>query len=132
MPDRQTRSLAITGVVTGRREAVLLLRVLGLGEREVETEAILDTGFTGHLALPGALVDQLALPSQGVVEASLADGSRVGLEVHRARVVWMGEARDVEVLASEGDALVGMSLLHGHEVQLRVVEGGSVVIERLA
>lgn len=121
----------IVGVVTARRETVLRLRVLGAGEREtVEVEAVLDTGFTGHLTLPGALVEELSLPPQGVVEASLADGSRVGLRVHRARVVWMGQPRDVEVLLSEGDALVGMSLLYGHEVRLDVVEGGSVFIER--
>jgi clan AA aspartic protease len=105
--------------------------VLGPGERETEVETVLDTGFTGHLALPGVIVDQLALPSQGVVDVSLADGSRVQLVVHRARVLWMGTTRDVEVLASGGHALAGMSLLHGHAVRLDVVEGGRVVIESL-
>lgn len=123
--------MAVTGVVNARREAVLRVRVLGAGEQEttLEVEAVLDTGFTGHLALPGAIIEELSLPSQGVVEASLADGSRVDLEVHRARIFWMGQPRDVEVLASEGDALAGMSLLYGHEVYLDVIEGGSVVIE---
>lgn len=79
----------------------------------------MDTGFTGHLTLPGWIVEELALPSRGVREAALADGSTVALEVYRARVVWGGEMRGVQILASGGDALVGMSLLHGGEVVIR-------------
>jgi clan AA aspartic protease len=124
--------LALTGVVTVRREAVLRLTVLGTGGRQAEVEAILDTGFTGHLTLPRTIVDKLAPRSQGVREAVLADGHRVALETFRARVVWDGETREVQVLASRGgDALVGMALLWGYEVRLRVEEGGAVVIERL-
>ena len=124
--------MSITGVVNARREAVLRLEVLGVNERRTEIEAVLDTGFTGHLTIPGVIAEELALPSRGVREAVLADGRRVAFEVYRARVVWDGAPRDVQVLASEGDALVGMSLLYGHEVRIGVVEGGSVVIAPLS
>lgn len=129
--------MTITGVVTTRHEAMLRLVMLGVYEnearREEEIEALLDTGFTEHLVLPQDIVSRLGLALQGVEEAVLADGSRVALDVYRARVLWDAEIRDVQILASgEGDALVGMSLLHGHEVRLDVVEGGSVVIERLS
>lgn len=127
--------MALTGVVTARREAILRLEVLGAGSSEAwrtEIEAVVDTGFTGYLALPGAIVEELELPAQRRSEAILADGSIVALEVHRAKVLWEGEERDAEVLALEGDPLVGMSLLYGHEVRLRVVEGGSVVVERFS
>ena len=123
--------MAVTGVVTARREAVLRLSVLGTDEQRTEIEAVLDTGFTGYLTLPAAIVEELALPSRGAREAVLADGSTVVFEVYRARVVWDGEPRGVQVLSSEGTALVGMSLLHGHEVRISVAEGGNVVIERL-
>lgn len=123
--------MALTGVVTAQREAVLHLQVLGLGDRRATFAAVLDTGFTGHLTLPGAVIEELGLPLQRRSDAILADGSSVALEVHRAKVLWDGEERDTEVLALEGGPLVGMSLLYGHEVWLRVVEGGSVAIERL-
>jgi clan AA aspartic protease len=124
--------LAVIGLVTARREAVIRLSVSGTDERRIEVEAILDTGFTGYLTFPGTIFAELALPSQGVREVVLADGSRVALAVYRAGVLWDGEPREVQVLASEGAPLVGMSLLYGHEVRIGVVEGGSVVIERLA
>lgn len=124
--------MAVTGVVNARREAMLRLEVLGASGRRAEVEAILDTGFTGHLTLPEAMIEELILPSRGAREAVLADGSRVAFEAYRAGVIWDGEPRGVQVLASEGDALVGMSLLYGHEVRIGVVESGSVFIERLA
>jgi clan AA aspartic protease len=124
--------LALTGVVTAQREAVLRLVVLGTGGRQAEIEAILDTGFTGHLTLPRTVIDELAPRWQGVREAVLADGRRVALETFRARVIWDGATREVQVLASQGsDAPVGMALLWGYEVRLRGEEGGAVVIERL-
>ena len=107
---------------------MLPLSVLGMDEERREVEAILDTGFTGHLTLPEAVIEELNLPSQGVREAVLADGSRVALEVYRARVLWDDAPRDVQVLTSGSEALVGMSLLYGYEVRIGVVEGGETLI----
>jgi hypothetical protein len=70
-------------VVSGGREAVVALRVLGPAGRHagegnsseaVEVEAVIDTGFTGHLTLPRAMVRSLALPRRGFVDVELADG----------------------------------------------------------
>lgn len=80
---------------------MLRLSVLGADEQVTEIEAILDTGFTGYLTLPGATIEELALPSRGVREAILADGSTVVLEVYRAGVIWDGKLRGVQVLASD-------------------------------
>jgi hypothetical protein len=62
----------------------------------------------------------------------LVDGSDVQLRVYEITVLWDQEERTFEVLETDGDALVGMSLLYGYDVRLQVVEGGSVTIEALA
>jgi hypothetical protein len=53
------------------------------------------------------------------------------LDVYRARVLWDGRRRPVEVLATGGGALAGMSLIWGHWVNLSVTEDGEVIIELL-
>lgn len=62
-------------VVSGGREAVIAITLLGgSANGAVEVEAVIDTGFTGHLTLPPAVIRSLALPKRGFVEVELADG----------------------------------------------------------
>jgi hypothetical protein len=63
-------------VVADGTEAVLPLRVIdpGLGGRQAEILAVIDTGFTGHLTLSVELARSLALPELGSEEMVLADG----------------------------------------------------------
>ena|SRR5829696_2422017 len=118
-------------MVTAEREAVVRLTVLGDPGRSVEVEAVLDTGFTGHLTLPPEVVAELGLPLLGSRNSLLADSGRVTLDVYRGRVLWDGRRRPVQVLAARGGALVGMSLLWGHKVSLSAAEGGEVIVEPL-
>ncbi len=91
-------------------------------------DAIVDTGFTGFLTLPLAVVRSLALPLLGSTPVVLADGSAAVLEVYEAFVVWHGSPRPVECLVAEGAPLLGMTLLRGSELRIQVVEGGAVGI----
>ncbi|PPT05871.1 hypothetical protein CKA32_003204 [Geitlerinema sp. FC II] len=52
--------------------------------------------------------------------------------MYLATVIWNGQSKIVDVAASESDPLVGMSLLYGCNVQIDVVEGGTVRIESLS
>jgi hypothetical protein len=52
----------ITGVVNPNREAIIRLMVAGPGGQQQDIEAIINTGFTGFLTLPPALVAALGLP----------------------------------------------------------------------
>ena len=52
----------ITGVVNSNREAIIRLVVAGPRGQQQDIEAIIDTGFTGFLTLPPALVAALGLP----------------------------------------------------------------------
>jgi clan AA aspartic protease len=124
--------VAITGTVVAGREAIIPLTIVGFRGQTAEIEAVVDTGFTGHLTLPPDLAHGLDLPLLGSRYVTLANGMSTSLDVYRATVLWEGTERLVRAFASEGYPLVGMYLLYGSEVRLRVVDGGSVVIEALS
>jgi clan AA aspartic protease len=119
----------IRGVVTSEREAVIQIRVSGPAE-ELELEAIVDTGFNDFLTLPQGLIDDLHLPFAAPMLAALADGNVVETSSYRATVHWDEELREIFVVACDGGALVGMSLLYGHDLHIEAVDGGLVTTKR--
>lgn len=112
-------------------EAVLSLRVFdpGRGGGQAVVQAVIDTGFTGHLTLSVELARSLALPELGFEELVLADGSTEVGAVHRATVEWHGRSRTIPALAVGGDPLIGMALLAGSRFEMDTVPGGEVLIE---
>lgn len=123
----------ITGIVNlARREARILLIIQGDEGRSSEVEAVLDTGFTEYLSLPQAQIDALRLPYVKSEKSFLSDGSIIECAIHEGVVVWDGRERTIEIQASEGDSLLGMSLLLDHLVTLPVMEGGVVTIAALS
>jgi clan AA aspartic protease len=92
----------IVGVVNANREAVIQLVVRGSKGQEQEIQAIIDTGFTGFLTLPLALIDSLGLPWLGRESGVLSDGSLQVFDVYAATVIWDGLARTITtVMPSE-------------------------------
>ena len=69
----------------------------------VEVQAVLNTGFTGHLVLPGKVIRQLALSQEDSEEVSLGDGSVTQFSVHEVTAVWDDEERTVTALGADGD-----------------------------
>ena len=120
----------ITGKLTVHQEAVIELEV-GSSNQSEKIEAVIDTGFTGYLTLPSALVSRLNLQQAGEQRAILGDENRVVLKRHIAKVLWHGAERNVYVLQAEGGPLVGMSLLYGSRLILDVVTDGNVTIDAL-
>jgi clan AA aspartic protease len=120
----------ITGTVRFD-EARIRLKVKGRHSREHEVEAIIDSGFTGALALPSTLIVALDLRWQSVDSATLADGSTCVFQVYVGKVLWDGKVRSVLVAEAETDPLVGMRLLRGHELRMQVRSRGKVTIKRL-
>lgn len=121
----------ISGVVTANYEATIPLVVRGVHGQESPIDAIMDTGFTGALTLPSALIATLGLPWLGRQRVMLGDGSVRFFNVYTATILWDGQPRSVEVDEADPDPLLGMSLLAGHEVRMQIVNGGAVIIEAL-
>jgi len=121
----------ITGVVNANREATIRLVVRGPSGQHHEIEAIIDTGFTGFLTLPSALVQVLGLPWLCRQPGVLADGSVEFFDVYIATVIWDGQSRTVEAEAADTEPLVGMSLLDRHSLHIDVLPGGAVSIAGL-
>ena len=61
----------------------------------------------------------------------LADGREVSVDVYEAVVDWDGQLRQVPVLATGSEPLVGMMLLTGYELSIQVRIGGTVRIAAL-
>ena len=120
----------ITGKITVHQEAVIELEV-GSSNQFAKIEAVIDTGFTGYLTLPGVLVSRLNLQQAGEQRAILGDENRVVLKRHIAKVLWHGTERNVYVLQAEGGPLIGMSLLYGSRLILDVITAGNVTIDAL-
>jgi len=121
----------IVGAVNNFREAVVLLAVGGPGGQQHEIEAVIDTGFTGSLSIPSAIITLLNLPFRRRGRAVLADGSETIFDVHEATIIWDGHLHRVAVDAAETDPLVGMSLLNRYQLTIEVISGGRVLIEPL-
>jgi len=93
---------------------------------------MVDTGFSGSLSLPPALIAELGLPFRRRGRALLADGSETFFDIHEASVIWDDRPRYVPTDAADADPLIGMTLLEGYELTVQAVNGGNVSIEALA
>lgn len=122
----------IEGTVNENFEATIRLTLRDVAGEEHDIEAIIDTGFTGHLTLPMALIGRLALSWQSRSQALLADGSMHVFDEYVGTVLWDGQGRMVEVASADTTPLVGMGLLRDHRLSVDVIEKGAVTIEALA
>jgi clan AA aspartic protease len=121
----------IYGVVNLRREATLSLVVGNSnGQRQV-IDTVIDTGFSGFLSLPSAIITSLGLPWSASDIVTLGDGSETLFDLYTATVIWDGQYREIYIAESETEPLLGMSLLYGYRLQVDTIEGGTVKIEEL-
>ncbi len=111
-------------------EARIRLTVRGRRNREQEVQAVVDSGYTGALTLPPALITLLGLRWQSVERATLADGSTCVFRVYVGELVWDGKTRTIQVDEADIDPLIGMRLLRGHELRMQVRARGKVTIKR--
>ena len=120
----------ITGIVR-EREGRIRLKVRGPRGQEQEIEAVIDTGYTASLSLAPWVVASLGLRWKSFGRGILADGSECLFDVYEAKIVWDGRVRRVLVDEADTDALVGMALLNGYELNMQVRPHGKVIIKRL-
>ncbi len=92
-------------------------------------EVIVDTGFNGDLTLPSGLIRRLRLPYSGQDFANLADGRPIRTYNYAGVVSWHEKPRNVTVIETDGEPLLGMSLLLDSKLTVSARPGGEVVIE---
>ncbi len=119
------------GSVNSRREAIIQFAVLGENNQVEAVKAVIDTGYTGFLTLPSAIITKLGLTWYMQEEGILGDGSLCLFNVFEATVIWDGQIKFIEVNESETDPLVGMGLLEGYELNIQGFAGGLVTIKPL-
>jgi clan AA aspartic protease len=119
------------GSVNSRREAIIQFAVLGRNNQRKAIKAVIDTGYTGFLTLPSAIITKLGLTWYMQEEGILGNGSLCIFNVFEATVIWDGQIKSIEVNESETDPLVGMGLLEGYELNIQGFVGGLVTIKPL-
>ena len=122
----------IEGVVNDAYEAVVALSLQGPAGQVQDIEAVIDTGYSGFLTLPTALVTELGLSFAYVGRAFLANDDEVSFDVHDVTVLWDGQPRPIKADATGSTPLVGMLLLDRHDLNIEVESGGRVVIQARA
>jgi clan AA aspartic protease len=119
------------GFVNQNCEAMLPIVVGRENKPTKMVEALIDTGFTGFLSLPLAMIESLGLVWIFSDSVTLGDGSEVIFQMYRATIIWDGAFKVVDVAASESEPLLGMGLLYGFKLQVEAVERGMVTIEAM-
>ncbi|MDB9431959.1 clan AA aspartic protease [Microcystis aeruginosa] len=120
------------GSVNSRREAIIQFVVLGENHQRQAIKAVIDTGYTGFITLPSAIITTLGLTWYIQEEGILGDGSLCMFNVFEATVIWDGQIKSIEINESETEPLVGMGLLDGYELNIQGFAGGLVTIKPLS
>ena len=121
----------IVGNVNEALEPVVNLTIRGFSGQELNLEAIIDTGFNGHLSLLPEQAEFLGLLPSEVADSTLADGSVKTVFLYTAIVVWDGVERLALAVADDVTPLVGMALLESYHLGMDTIPGGDVRITRL-
>ena len=122
----------ITGNVkpaaSGGLEPWLTLSIEYANEGVAECEVMLDTGFTGWLALPADFIKQLGLVRSGRPRVTLATGEIRQVDYYVGRVFWNGAFRQVGIFQTVDQSLLGMQLLKDSRITIDAWDGGRVTI----
>jgi hypothetical protein len=78
-----------------------------------------------------AAVAALRLPWVYPDKTQLIDGRIIPIDIYSATVIWNGKPRLIEVQALGGYTLIGMRMLAGHDLAMRVTDGGPVSLDRV-
>ena len=98
------------GNVNSRREAIIQFVLLGENNQRQAIKAVIDTGYTGFLTLPAAVITMAGLTWYMQEEGILGNGSLCLFNVFEATVIWDGQLKSIEVNESETDPLVWVCL----------------------
>ena len=118
----------MTGTI---REMQLMLPVVFVlpDGSQVTRELVLDTGFTGGLALSADMIEELRLPFFQRLEAELADGNSSPYSTHHATIRWHDKTLEVVTYAIGERPLLGTALLKGSTLNADFTENVNFTLE---
>jgi clan AA aspartic protease len=121
----------ITGHVNEFLELVIPISIRGPSGLERQIAFIIDTGFSAALTLPSQVIQELQLARGLSGRSMLADGTISNHQNYNAEIFWNDQWRSVVVMELGNEALIGTSLLAGHELQASFINSGPVKISPL-
>jgi predicted aspartyl protease len=93
---------------------------------------IVDTGFDGGLVLSEDTITGIDAVSSGYRIRQLADDSVVRCRVYEMFLETDDESQSVEILAMDGNPLLGTEFLREHSLYAELTDGGEVQINSLS
>ena len=121
--------MTIRGSVNRDLELVVSVELADANGELHALPVVVDTGFSGELALPRSVIEFLGLPLNEEVTLILASGQRMNTAAYDGRIHWHGRLREIGVLATTGESLLGMLQLSGCTLTATARPGGAVTIE---
>ena len=119
----------ISGHIDDDLQAIVPLVVLHKGKTET-IEFLVDTGFTGFLALPPSLVRKLGLSVIDIQRGMTADG-RVGyFETVDVCILWHDQPKVLRAQVLD-EPLIGTRLLRSHQSTVRWEAGATFKLNRI-
>ena len=120
-----------SGSVVGTRKPLVPITILDSVGNPQTLRVVLDTGFTGQLALPERYMRRFGLTTDGHIDGRPATGEIIRIPTGRATLIWQGRRRSVEVLQLDSDPLLGMEFLWNHHIAINAITNGPVTITPL-
>ena len=90
---------------------------------------VLDTGFTGYIALPAASIRQLGLTPIGPRNTTLLGIYSAPVSTYDGIAYWHGQTVEITVLETQRESVIGMALLEDSTLTVQVWDGGEVLVE---
>ena len=111
-------------------EPTLKLKVYDAQRQSREFEFVVDSGFTGYVAVTFEMLKSLGLSISGSQRSILADGQVGRCAVAAITLDWFENKMTVDAQVFDGSALVGTRLLDGHDLRITFSDGGTVEIRQ--
>jgi clan AA aspartic protease len=108
----------MTGQVDDYGRCLVSLTIVHPGSAVLTTlDAWIDTGCTGELVIPKAIIGSIGLTRSGQVKAGLGDGSVVLLDTYTCLIEWFGKTIQIEAVSNDGRfPLIGVGLMEDFEL----------------
>ncbi len=121
----------IEGRVNPERKAVVPVDILDQAGRLRRVDTVIYTGFDLELALPAAMIRGFGLVRDDEIQMTLANGQSSRFQQYIATIIWHDRRREIRVLETADESIIGANLLWGSEVTMQMREYGSVAITEM-